>query len=473
VERAKEVEVKWSKDGSAYTYAKDGRLFLGTLDGKEERQLAGPAQKKPDAKPSADAGKTKTDAEKKAEARERFTLVAFDPAAQWILASNTDGFWRFNAGDGSKKLVIVSDADTSKVTYRYERMTPDGRKLLFRSSAGDRWQRGIHIYDPSSDNLATIIDGESNLGTAFGSPPRMSDDGNTIVFVKADGSRPGDVYVTQAGAAPRRLTQLNPALDDPRTSRVKLVPYLDSDGRREYGVLYLPWNYEEGKSYPTVFHLYEKFFDPEFEGWDQLLVAKGYAVIRPSVPTNTEHGYENEAWMKGAMAAATKLVEMGIADSSRMGVYGCSYGGYATNFMVTQTKRFKAAVAISGMVNVVSLYTESPRLGLRNMNATEGRAQVRIGGTLWEQPEKYVSNSSIMQADRVQTPLLIITGGWDHNVEPNQSAAMFYALRRLGKEVKWVNFPKGGHCGPYGSEEELRNYTNEIVGWFDNYLTRK
>ena len=98
--------------------------------------------------------------------------------------------------------------------------------------------------------------------------------------------------------------------------------------------------------------------------------------MKPAV--DFEIGFPGEAWLKGVTAAANKLIEMGVADSARLGVHGTSYGGYATNLLVTQTDRFKAAINISGKVDIISFYTDSPRLGVRNITAAE-RQQDRIG----------------------------------------------------------------------------------------------
>ena len=80
---------------------------------------------------------------------------------------------------------------------------------------------------------------------------------------------------------------------------------------------------------------------------------------------------------------------------------------------------------------MVSFYTDSPRLGVRNTHAPE-KSQDRIGGTLWEYPERYLEHSAIMRADRIKTPLLNITGDQDPNVPASQSREIYYALRRLG-----------------------------------------
>jgi len=160
-------------------------------------------------------------------------------------------------------------------------------------------------------------------------------------------------------------------------------------------------------------------------------------------------------WAKGVTAAANKLFDMGIADPDRLGVYGGSYGGYATVLLLTQTDRFKAAVNISGKVDLVSFYTDSPRLGVRDTHAPE-KSQDRIGGTLWEYPERYLEHSAIMNADRIKTPLLNLSGDQDPNVPDSQSREIFYALRRLGRDVEGVPSVNGAHRPPNRVAEDFQ-----------------
>jgi dipeptidyl aminopeptidase/acylaminoacyl peptidase len=170
-------------------------------------------------------------------------------------------------------------------------------------------------------------------------------------------------------------------------------------------------------------------------------------------------------------AAVNKVIEMGVADPDRLGIQGTSYGGYATNLLITQTNRFKAAINISGKVNMVSFYTDSPRLGVRNIHAPE-KSQDRIGATLWQQPQKYIQHSAIMFADRIKTPLLLITGEQDHNVPARQAMEMYYALRRLNKEVAWVNYVNGGHGMPTTTAEEVKDFHQRILAWYDENLKK-
>jgi dipeptidyl aminopeptidase/acylaminoacyl peptidase len=120
---------------------------------------------------------------------------------------------------------------------------------------------------------------------------------------------------------------------------------------------------------------------------------------------------------------------------------------------------------------MISFYTDSERLGVRNTHAPE-KSQDRIGGTLWEYPERYIEHSAIFRLDRVKTPLLTISGDQDPNVPANQSRELYYALRRLGKEVEWVRYTNGGHRPPNSVAESI-DFENRIVAWYDKYLKPK
>ena len=189
--------------------------------------------------------------------------------------------------------------------------------------------------------------------------------------------------------------------------------------------------------------------------------AFGKPRLRGLHPSQPGGGAAREAWVKGVTAAANRLIELGVADPDRLGVQGTSYGGYATVLLITQTDRFKAAVNVSGKVDMISFYTDSPRLGVRNTHAPE-KSQDRLGGTLWEYPERYLDQSAILHADRIKTPLLTISGDQDPNVPASQSREIFYALRRLGKEVEWVRYANGAHRPPNSVAE---SWTPKIESW--------
>ena len=259
---------------------------------------------------------------------------------------------------------------------------------------------------------------------------------------------------------------MNPQLKEKAVSHTELISYRDTDGKELFGVLFYPANYEEGKKYPLVTEVYERYFDNGFNSTLNILTSAGYAVLHPSV--NLKTGYPGEAWAKGALSAINKIIEMGVADPDRLGIQGTSYGGYATVLLITQTDRFKAAINNSGKVNMVSFYTQSPRLGVRNTHAPE-KSQDRIGGTMWEYPERYLAHSAVLYAYRINTPLLCITGDQDPNVEAFQSQEIYYALRRLDKKVVWLRYHNGAHGGPQTIDERKDMY-QRMIAWYDKYL---
>ena len=214
----------------------------------------------------------------------------------------------------------------------------------------------------------------------------MSDDGSRFVFERSDGDRPNEVYTAGRDFSDAHaLTNLNPQLAGVALTHSELVSYLDVDGKKLYGVLYYPYGYQPGKKYPLVAEIYETFFDNGFNESMNLLAARGWFVFHPSVDLHI--GYPGEAWVKGVTDGINSLEEKGLVDGTKLGVEGTSYGGYATNLLITQTDRFAAAVNISGKVDIISFLGDSPKIGTRNYNAAE-EGQDRIGATLWEAPHE-------------------------------------------------------------------------------------
>jgi dipeptidyl aminopeptidase/acylaminoacyl peptidase len=364
-----------------------------------------------------------------------------------------------------KRLIIATnDSNPEAPRVSLAAWTEDGSALYLTSASRRKWSRSVLRYDVSGNVPPRELLSDDGVYSGI----RPSKDGKTVVLSIATGNRPAELYVGDGELKNlRRISDANPQLRHVTFGPTRLIDYLDADGHRKYGVVYLPANYESSKTYPTVFSVYEDFFDDSFDPSADVLAGAGYVVVKPSV--DFEIGHPGEAWVKGVTAAANKLIELGIADSAKLGVHGVSYGGYATNLLVTQTNRFKAAINISGKVDVVSFYTDSPRLGVRNVHAAE-KSQDRIGATLWQQPQKYVEHSAIFFADRITTPLMLITGAQDSNVPADNTREMYYALRRLGKEVVWVNYMNGGHGGGNATVDDFLDMQRRMVEWYDAKL---
>ncbi len=446
------ITPRFNNGASAFAYADRGNVFVRWLTADSARNLT--------AKYRKPVSKTDT-------ARVAFSLVDWRPDGTALLVSTKEGYYLLDARSDSMSLVYAFEADSATRPDRaYIGWSHDGRSLFLSRSAKDRWARGIERYDVSTQR-ATELAQDANLYSSW----HVSDDGSRFVFERSDGDRPNDVYTagrdfTDAHA----LTKLNPQLAGVAMSHSELVTYLDADGKRLNGVLYYPDNYEPGKKYPLVAEIYETYFDNGYLEAISLLAGRGYFAFHPSV--DLQIGYPGEAWVKGVTDGINSLIEKGLVDGTKLGVEGTSYGGYATNLLITQTDRFAAAVNISGKVDIISFLGDSPKIGTRNYNAAE-KGQDRIGATLWEAPLKYIQHSAVMFADRIHTPLLMLTGKQDWNVPDTNEREMYYALRRLGKEAVWVQYADAGHgAGRNGNEADFRDHWTRMFDWFATHFEK-
>ena len=464
------TQTVWSEDGDRFAYSRDGRVYVVTLPDTAGRLIAGTP---PSAAPSTDSAAASArgrggrgGGRDGAASADRYSVSRFSPRGDAVLVSNREGYWVVDVATGARELAMATNDSNSAVPrVTVAAWSDDGSKVYFNIASKTQWERGITRYDRATKQRAELVKDGRSYGNL-----RLSKDGSTAFLTVTQGNRPGDIFTADGNLnGLHRFIESNPQLASKTFGPTELMRYLDADGHSQYAVVHYPANYEKGKAYPTVFIVYEDFFDDTFDVAANILAAQGYVVVKPSVSFET--GYPGEAWLKGVTGAANKLIERGISDSTKLGVQGTSYGGYAVNLLVTQTHRFAAAINISGKVDLISFYTDSPRLGVRNITAAE-RQQDRIGATLWAQPQKYVQHSAIMFADRITTPLLLITGAQDSNVPADNTREMYYALRRLGKEVVWVNYMNGGHGGGVQSTDDFLDEYRRMLEWYDSKLKK-
>ena len=440
----------WNKAGDAFVYSEEGNVFLRKLEEDSTTNLT-----------EQHRGSVSEDDSTKMS----FSPMRWSPDDQNILMSSQTGWHILSPDDGGLELVLPLEEDEeSRPSRSVQSWSEDGRYIYFTYSASAEWQRGLKRLDLQSGVIETMMLDE-NLYRSF----NFSDDGGTVIYRMSDGNRPDEIWAASENFSERKqLTDLNYQLADLPLSKTELIEYLDIDGNTLYGILYYPVGYEPGRKYPLVAEIYEQFFDNGYNENMNLITAQGWFGFRPSV--RFEEGFPGEAWLKAVPSAINKLVDRGIVDNDKIGVYGQSYGGYAVNLLITQTDRFAAAANVSGKVNMISFLGDSPRITTRNYRAAE-IGQDRIGATLWEQPQKYIEHSAIMFADRINTPLLMLSGEGDWNVPATNQREMYYALRRLGKEVVWVNYMSGGHgAGRASSAEDFVDHWERMFDWFREYF---
>lgn len=213
-----------------------------------------------------------------------------------------------------------------------------------------------------------------------------------------------------------------------------------------------------------------------FLNWE-LAAARGYAVLFASTRTSTpeQRGSTMTELHDQLLRAVENAVVHGYVDSERWAIAGHSYGGYATASVLTQTGRFKAAIALSGLYNLTSAYGVSDlysRVFLRQYSPTGGGVwaegtQGRMGGAPWEDPQRYIDNSPLFHAGKIQTPTMIVVGNDDPEIN-DQSEEMFNALARQGKDVQFVRYWGEGHG--LISPANIRDLWTRMIDFLDAKL---
>ncbi len=313
---------------------------------------------------------------------------------------------------------------------------------------------------------------------------------DTAIFFSGDRNGTFVWRTSIRSSASERLMEANTFLRDIVDGKLRSIDYTSLDGEKLKAWIILPSDYQEGRRYPMVTWVYAgsvagptptvlsdiSFYSPLNL---QIPAARGYAVLIPSMPLKPE-GEVDDPMLRlpnGVLPAVDKVVELGIADPDRLFLMGQSFGGFSTYGLVTQTNRFKAAVSLAGLSDLISLYgqfdardryTDYPQENLFMDALLEG-AQVRMGAAPWKDLGRYLRNSPIFFVDRVQTPVLIIQGDLDY-VPIQQGEEFFKALYRQGRRARFVRYWGEDHV--LTSPANIKDMWKQIFDWFDLFAPK-
>lgn len=303
-------------------------------------------------------------------------------------------------------------------------------------------------------------------------------DGRTIAFSASTPDWPQEIYVGDINAPDkaRRLTDIHPELAKIWLGTTEEITWKADDGLQIQGNIVYPIGYEKGKAYPTVTLIHggpAGNFNNSFSGIyycpAQYFAGQGYLVYMPDVRGSIGWGSEfmrkdMRDWGGGdyrdLMAGLDVLIARGLADKDKLVVWGGSYGGYMTNWIVTQTDRFKAAHSEVSISNLQSLWAIGPI----------GRILCRqyFEKTPLEDPELYRKLSPLTYAANVKTPLLLTQNEKDERVPVEQAVEFFRAVQTTGTPVELYIYPGESHgtMMPNHQLDKLR----KTESWFKKYL---
>jgi dipeptidyl aminopeptidase/acylaminoacyl peptidase len=412
------------------------------------------------------------------------TPPLWDIGGEHIYLLNDGALWKASISDS--KTVEVGKITHRRITYLvsiserllWTRDKTESTIVVTHDDTGK--QDGFYAIDLTSGRGAALLEKGQCYTCALGQEfLSASRDGQKLAYLSEDAQHSSDLWMTDADfRAPRRVTHLNAQFDQYELGQTRSIDWLSDDGERLEGALLLPAGYREGKRYPLVLWVYgglslsDSLLTFGLEGSGpfnmQLLATRGYAVLLPDAPLHL--GTPMLDLVKTVLPGVNKVIEMGIADPGRLAIMGHSNGGYSTLALIVQTKRFKAAIEMDGMADLLGNYGQMDKAGSAFAVSTLEHAQDAMGGTPWEFRDRYIENSPSFYLDRIETPLLIAHGSEDSTVQPFLAAGVFVGLRRLGKEVTYAKYEGEEHSPPYWTYQNQLDLCSRMIEWLDLHL---
>jgi dipeptidyl aminopeptidase/acylaminoacyl peptidase len=426
--------------------------------------------------------------------------------------NQNNDIWVVDADQGEEEggLIQVTQNEGSDSSPSW---SPNGRDIVYTTSVEPEkiWYATTHLAITKADGTGPerVITRDLDRNV---SSPKFSDDGNQIWFLFEDAgerqlvsvnsngtgfervitddvsvrdfdmegnlttlllgrfNEPHEVYTLDSGSL-EQLTHTNrDYLAELESPDVEEIRFNSEDGTEIHGFLVKPIGYEEGQTYPTLLWIHGgpvAQFEHSYRFEPQLFAAKGYAVVMVNPRGSSGYGQEFSEilfadWgnkdFEDVMAGVDHVIDRGIADPEQLGVGGWSYGGILTNYVITQTDRFKGAISGASETLYRSLYGHDHYQLYWELEL----------GLPWETPENWERISPFNDVANVTTPTLWMGGSDDWNVPILSSEQMYQAMKRLGIETQLVVYP-GEHHGISNLSFQKDRY-ERYLDWFDQYV---
>jgi dipeptidyl aminopeptidase/acylaminoacyl peptidase len=399
---------------------------------------------------------------------------------KWALVYDDFDVWAVSPdGASSRKL---TNGRPSKVQFRVVRLD---------TANEESEERGIDPAKPlllRAENTETRETGFYSLANLEAAPQKLvmgprnyralgkAKDADVVMVTATTFHDQPDIQITDSTFRQmKKVTDSNPQQAQILWGSSELIKYRNDDGAELQAALYKPENFNPQKKYPMMVYLYEKLsqnvysFVKPAPGHSinmAYYVSNGYIVLTPDIIYTT--GHPGQSALKCVLPAIEAVVSKGFVNRNAIGIQGHSWGGYETAYLLTQTNIFHAAEAGAPVVDMISAYNGIRwGTGLPRQFQYE-QTQSRIGGTLWDEPLRFIENSPVFQLDRIKTPVMILQNDADDAVPWYQGIEFFLSLRRLGKEAYLFNY--NGEPHHLNRRPNQKDYTVRLQEFFDYEL---
>jgi dipeptidyl aminopeptidase/acylaminoacyl peptidase len=330
----------------------------------------------------------------------------------------------------------------------------------------------VSLIDPLNPAVSNLWRGAESITAGLWGPNlSVSADGTQSAVIRDSFSAPPEVWAGAIGQW-KQITMRNKDLK-PGWGDAKSIQWTNDEFDIQ-GWLIAPKDFDPSKKYPLVVGVHggpgaaTQSAWPDGSSFEMALPALGYFVLFPNPRGSFGQG---EAFTKAnvkdfgygdfkdIMAGVDAALKIAPIDPDRLGLTGWSYGGYMTMWGVTQTDRFKAAMAGAGIANLTSYYGE---------NKIDQWMIPFFGKSVYDDPEVYAKSSPIHFIKKVKTPTLILVGDSDGECPTPQSYEFWHALKTQGVETTLVVYEHEGHH--FSKSADDRDRIARTVAWFDAHL---
>lgn len=357
--------------------------------------------------------------------------------------------------EGGQTQILTKKLDRNVSSPRF---SPDGKSIYFLLE--DSAEQHLAKIEVSGKNLTRPVAGHRSVWTYA-----MGKKGEIAVYI-SEPHLPGEIFIYENQNL-RRMTEVNDALiAQLKLAEVENVQFPSKDGTEIEGFIFKPYGMDSSMRYPTLLRIHGgpvSQYDFSFNFEAQLFAANGYVVVITNPRGSSGYGQDFslgifKSWgvkdFEDVMAGIDYAISKGYSDPERLGVGGWSYGGILTNYVITQTERFKGAISGASDVLYRSNYGHDHYQFEWEMEL----------GLPWENAELWEQLSPFNRVDKIVTPTLIMGGEKDWNVPILNSEQLYQALRRMGPDhtACGLSRPSPRHPPPYIPERPLRTLSGMV-----------